>query len=82
MLLAETINSKRLVEWQFQKHGFEDRTKRSASFINYFQRQVDIKEQTTTIWLSARKHLPFCSGKHDLSFNDLDKDWLDRFKFT
>jgi len=86
MLLAETIKSKRLVEWQSQKHGFEDRTKRSASFIDYFQRQIDIKEQTTSrsnhsIWLSARKHLLFYCGKHDLSFDELDKDWLDGFKF-
>ncbi|GAB1049256.1 MAG: hypothetical protein SwBeaMacB_14420 [Shewanella algae] len=36
MLLAETIKSKRLVEWQSQKHRFENRTKRSASFIDYF----------------------------------------------
>ncbi|EEW3249758.1 site-specific integrase [Vibrio vulnificus] len=86
MLLAETIKSKRLVEWQSQKHGFEDRTKRSASFIDYFQRQIDIKEQTTSrsnhsIWLSARKHLLFYCGKHDLSFDELDKDWLDGFKY-
>ncbi|EGQ9303088.1 site-specific integrase [Vibrio vulnificus] len=86
MLLAETIRSKRLVEWQSQKHGFEDRTKRSASFIDYFQRQIDIKEQTTSrsnhsIWLSARKHLLFYCGKHDLSFDELDKDWLDGFKY-
>ncbi|HCH3360640.1 site-specific integrase [Vibrio parahaemolyticus] len=86
LLLAETIKSKRLVEWQSQKHGFEDRTKRSASFIDYFQRQVDIKGQTTStsnhsIWLSARKHLLFYCGKHDLSFDELDKDWLDGFKY-
>ncbi|HFQ5385567.1 TPA: site-specific integrase [Vibrio vulnificus] len=86
MLLAETIKSKRLVEWQSQKHGFEDRTKRSASFIDYFQRQIDLKEQTTStsnhsIWLSARKHLLFYCGKHDLSFDELDKDWLDGFKY-
>ncbi|MDG2768823.1 site-specific integrase [Vibrio parahaemolyticus] len=86
LLLAETIKSKRLVEWQSKKHGFEDRTKRSASFIDYFQRQIDIKEQTTSssnhsIWLSARKHLLFYCGKHDLSFDELDKDWLDGFKY-
>ncbi|MBE5132126.1 site-specific integrase [Vibrio parahaemolyticus] len=86
LLLAATIKSKRLVEWQSQKHGFEDRTKRSASFIDYFQRQIDIKEQTTStsnhsIWLSARKHLLFYCGKHDLSFDELDKDWLDGFKY-
>lgn len=86
LLLAETIKSKRLVEWQSQKHGFEDRTKRSASFIDYFQRQIDIKEQTTStsnhsIWLSTRKHLLFYCGKHDLSFDELDKDWLDGFKY-
>ncbi|MCR9565844.1 site-specific integrase [Vibrio alginolyticus] len=86
LLLAETIKSKRLVEWQSQKHGFEDRTKRSASFIDYFQRQIEIKEQTTStsnhsIWLSARKHLLFYCGKHDLSFDELDKDWLDGFKY-
>ncbi|ELA7137831.1 site-specific integrase [Vibrio alginolyticus] len=86
LLLAETIKSKRLVEWQSQKHGFEDRTKRSASFINYFQRQIDIKEQTSStsnhsIWLSARKHLLLYCGKHDLSFDELDKDWLDGFKY-
>ncbi|HBC3406884.1 site-specific integrase [Vibrio parahaemolyticus] len=86
LLLAETIKSKRLVEWQSQKHGFEDRTKRSASFIDYFQRQIDIKEQTTStsnhsIWLSARKHLLFYCGKHDLSFDELDKNWLDGFKY-
>ncbi|ENO1793578.1 site-specific integrase [Vibrio alginolyticus] len=86
LLLAETIKSKRLVEWQSQKHGFEDKTKRSASFIDYFQRQIDIKEQTTStsnhsIWLSARKHLLFYCGKHDLSFDELDKDWLDGFKY-
>ncbi len=86
LLLAETIKSKRLVEWQSQKHGFEDRTKRSASFIDYFQRQIDIKEQTSStsnhsIWLSARKHLLLYCGKHDLSFDELDKDWLDGFKY-
>ncbi|EGR2912423.1 site-specific integrase [Vibrio parahaemolyticus] len=86
ILLAETIKSKRLIEWQSQKHGFEDRTKRSASFIDYFQRQIDIKEQTTSssnhsIWLSARKHLLFYCGKHDLSFDELDKAWLDGFKY-
>ncbi|EHH1027379.1 site-specific integrase [Vibrio diabolicus] len=86
LLLAETIKSKRLVEWQSQKHGFEDRTKRSASFIDYFQRQIDIKEQTTStsnhsIWLSARKHLLLYCGNHDLSFDELDKDWLDGFKY-
>ncbi|GDY26426.1 transposase [Agarivorans sp. Toyoura001] len=83
--LAEAIKSKRLVEWQSQKHGFEDRTKRSASFIDYFQQQVSIKEQTTSrsnhsIWISARKHLLLYCGKHDLSFDELDKDWLEGFK--
>ena len=44
VLLAETIKSKRLVEWQSQKHRFENRTKRSASFIDYFHlnRQTEI----------------------------------------
>ncbi|MDF5512590.1 site-specific integrase, partial [Vibrio parahaemolyticus] len=31
--------------------------------------------------LSARKHLLFYCGKHDLSFDELDKDWLDGFKY-
>ncbi|MCV5928361.1 phage integrase SAM-like domain-containing protein, partial [Escherichia coli] len=34
-----------------------------------------------SIWLSARKHLLFYCGKHDLSFDELDKDWLDGFKY-
>ncbi|MEF1283414.1 phage integrase SAM-like domain-containing protein [Vibrio sp. M250220] len=47
------------------------------------QRQHN-KEQTTStsnhsIWLSARKHLRFYCGKHDLSFDELDKDWLGGF---
>ncbi|WP_442871226.1 phage integrase SAM-like domain-containing protein [Agarivorans sp. 3_MG-2023] len=87
MLLAETIKGKRLVEWQSQKHGFEDRTKQEASFIDYFQQQVDIKDQTTSksnysIWISAQKHLLVYCGKHDLNFEELDKDWLDGFKYT
>ncbi|GAB1622218.1 site-specific integrase [Agarivorans albus] len=86
LLLAEIIKGKRLVEWQSQKHGFEDRTKREASFIDYFQQQVDIKDQTTSksnysIWISAQKHLLFYCEKHDLSFDELDKDWLDGFKY-
>ncbi|MGB0893158.1 MAG: site-specific integrase [Parashewanella sp.] len=83
--LAELIMSKRLVEAQSKKHGFEDKTKLTASFMDYFQSLSDIKRETTTssnhsIWVSTKNHLQAYIKNGDIAFQDITKEWLEGFK--
>ena len=83
--LAELIMSKRLVESQSQKHGFEDLTKRTASFMDYFQMLSDIKQETTSVsnhstWVSTQNHLRAYTKGRDITFENITKEWLEGFK--
>jgi integrase len=80
--LAEAIRAKRLVEIQNKKYGFDDTQKLQSSFPDYFKKQVEERKRTGSYgnWLSAYQILvKFLNGK-DLTFEEVDTNFLEKFK--
>ena len=81
--LAETIRSKRHLEIKNGIYGFNDSGKMKGSFINYVDYLADKRKDSAGNygnWDSALKHLKKFSNNHDVSFNQIDKKWLESFK--
>jgi integrase len=79
---AETIRSKRHLEIQNGIYGFKDQGKAKGSFIRYFEYLAE--KRVASIgnygnWDSTLKHLRKFV-KNDVTFNQIDKRWLDDFK--
>ncbi|WP_335901461.1 site-specific integrase [Shewanella algae] len=84
MRIAEAVRSKRLLESETSRHGLEDRTKRAASFFDYYDQVTASKETGSksnwSIWVSAGHHLRRYNGKAELTFEEMDKNLLEGFK--
>jgi integrase len=80
--LAEAIRSKRHLEMQNGIYGFQDHGKMKGSFLRYFEYLTESKKDSHGNygnWDSVMKHLKkYC--KHDVTFSQVDKAWLDGFK--
>ncbi|MBE4620278.1 site-specific integrase [Vibrio navarrensis] len=85
MRAAEAARSTRTLESATSKFGLEDRTKRAASFFDYYDRVTSTKETETvksnwSIWISAGLQLRRYHGKAELTFEEIDKNFLEGFK--
>ncbi|WP_452603258.1 phage integrase SAM-like domain-containing protein [Pontimicrobium sp. MEBiC06410] len=80
--LAETICAQRQIEIQNGIYGFQDIEKLKGSFITYVTALAEKKNTSSGNygnWNSMLKHLKtFCPT--DVSFQDIDKDFVERFK--
>jgi integrase len=85
MRLAEAIKSKRIVEAQSGKHGFDDNTKIKASFVKFFKSVMEEKQRTTaqsngSVWDGCYKQFLKYHSEQDLSFENLTPEFIDGFK--
>lgn len=80
--LAEAIRSKRHLELQNGIYGFQDQGKMKGSFLRYFEYLTEARKDSQGNygnWDSVMKHLKkYC--KHDVTFSQVDKAWLEGFK--
>lgn len=80
--LAESIRSKRHLEAQNQIYGFRDKEKQKGNFLTFFEALTEKKKASVGNygnWDSTKKHLQAYDPK-GVSFERLDKDWLEGFK--
>ena len=83
LLLAETIQAKRQLEIQSGIYGFQDQAKLKASFIKYVELQTEQRMNSSGNygnWDSALKHLRTFNNNNDISFQDVNVDYLKRLK--
>jgi integrase len=85
MRLAEAIKSKRIVEAQSGKHGFDDNTKVKASFAKFFKSVMEEKQRTTAqsngaVWDGCYKQFLKYHPEQDLTFENLTPEFIDGFK--
>ncbi|WP_199171643.1 phage integrase SAM-like domain-containing protein [Pollutimonas nitritireducens] len=84
LLKVEAIRAKRLLERESSRHSLDDRSKLSASFFDYFDQLTDEKAMGSrsnySIWISTRHHLRRYHGQEELTFEEIDKDFLDGFR--
>lgn len=81
---AEAARSARLVESHSNKFQLEDRVKLASSFYEYYDKLTASKESGSSsnysIWISAGKHLRTYHGRAELTFEELDKKFLEGFR--
>ncbi|HFG2088334.1 TPA: site-specific integrase [Vibrio cholerae] len=81
---AEAARSARLVESHSNKFQLEDRVKLASSFYEYYDKLTASKESGSSsnysIWISAGKHLRSYHGRAELTFEELDKKFLEGFR--
>ncbi|EGQ9125426.1 site-specific integrase [Vibrio parahaemolyticus] len=81
---AEASRSARLVESHSNKFQLEDRVKLASSFYEYYDKLTASKESGSSsnysIWISAGKHLRSYHGRAELTFEELDKKFLEGFR--
>lgn len=81
--LAEAIRATRLIEYQNGKYGFTDTYKKQGSFLDYFKQQTDKRKASTGSygnWQSTYQVLLKFTGSKDLTFEEVDTDFLEKFK--
>lgn len=82
--LAEAVRSKRVVELQNGKYGFDKAYKLDTNFLEYYcrlceQRHGEMSLGTWGNWLGAYRHLKaYC--KPNTTFADITPDWVRGFK--
>ena len=82
LALAESIRSKRQIEIQNGIYGFQDQSKLKGSFLRYVEYLAEKRKSSQgnyDNWDSALKHLKKYV-KFDVSFGQVDKNWLDGFR--
>lgn len=81
---AEAIRAKRLYEHESGKHNLNDVSILKSSFFDYFQSVTDQKASGSTsnhsIWMSAFRHLKRYHQLPELTFEEVNQDFLDGFK--
>ncbi|NOH57662.1 site-specific integrase [Alteromonas sp. 07-89-2] len=84
MRQAEAAKSARLVESLSNKFQLEDRVKLASSFFDYYDQLASTKESGSasnySIWISAGKHLRNYHGRAELTFEEIDKPFLEGFR--
>ncbi|WP_031209541.1 site-specific integrase [Marinobacter sp. EVN1] len=81
---AEAIRAKRLYEYETGKHGLGGSNQLKASFFDYFQSITDEKAEGSqsnhSVWVSTLKHLKVFHKLPDLTFEEVDQTFLERFR--
>ena len=81
--LAESIRSKRHLEIKNGIYGFSDSGKMKGSFIKYFEYLTEKRNDSDGNygnWDSTLKHINKYVNNADVTFNQIDKKWLEDFK--
>ncbi|MCT4001755.1 site-specific integrase [Elizabethkingia anophelis] len=82
-LLAESIRSQKILEFQSRQHGFVSSTSGRVGFLEYFSKMVEKKYEvdgTYGNWDSTLKHLKtYCKGM-DIQISKVDEVFLEGFK--
>jgi len=82
LLLANKIKAKRTLEVQDAAHGFSNRQKLEANFLDYFKQLAEDRKQSKgnyDNWLSSYNYLKKFS-QEDLRFKNIDEDFVRRFR--
>ena len=82
LALAESIRSKRHLELQNSRYGFQDVEKINGSFLRYFEQLTEKRKSSQNTygnWSSAQKQLEKFV-KLDITFAQIDKQWLENLK--
>jgi integrase len=81
--LAEDIRYKREKELLNGTYNIEDRSRADGSFLEFFKKLMETKRESIGNygnWHSTKLHLDgYCEGG-DVSFKQIDKEWLQGFK--
>lgn len=81
---AEAARSARLVESHGNKFQLEDRVKMASSFFDYYDQLTAARESGSasnySIWISSGKHLRNYHGRAELTFEEIDKQFLEGFR--
>lgn len=75
LALAESIRSKRIVELFNDEHGFMNKFKQKANFVEYFEKLVNDRPADRPTWHNMLLKLKtFTNGT--VRFDEIDADWL------
>ncbi|RWY50391.1 tyrosine-type recombinase/integrase [Mucilaginibacter gilvus] len=81
--MAEAIRATRLLEHQNKRYGFTDTHRGQGSFLDYFKKETNKRRASSGSygnWQSTYQVLlKFTDGK-DLTFEEADTDFLEKFK--
>lgn len=84
LVTAEAIRAKRILGIATGKHQFVSKTRLSSSFYDYIEKICDEKSEGSksnhSVWLSAIKHLKKYHALPELTFEEIDKDFLESFR--
>lgn len=81
--LAESIKAKRIIEMQDGNYNVITGFKSQASFIKYFKQLRDERKSSESNfgnWDSTYKHLVGFTNGRDVTFAEVNEDFLNRFK--
>jgi len=76
--LAEITRAKREIEFASNDHGVVPRFKKKASFIEYFERLAEEKNDKS--WRHTLLYLREFTGKGGITFSGVTEEWLEEFK--
>ena len=80
--IAETLRAEKQIELQYSQHGIQDDDQQDRSFLDYFSELTEKRKASKGNygnWDSVYKHLRKYTGQ-DVTFRDLDKDFVQGFK--
>lgn len=84
MRQAEAARAARQVEAHGNKFQLENRIKTASSFFDFYDRITEKKKAGSASnhanWVSAGKHLRRYHGKAELTFEEIDEEFLEGFK--
>ena len=81
MRLAEAILAKRLVELRNNEYGFRT-SNEDVRFFDYLQNHIDnhTHGNNRLVWDSTARHLHNYEPNGDITFGQIDSDWINGFK--
>lgn len=84
MRLAEAARASRLIESHTSKFQLQDSVKNASSFFEYFDKMTATKaigsKSNYSVWIAVGKHLRRFVGRSELTFEQIDKTFLEKFK--
>ena len=81
--LAEAVKAQLTIDIKNNQHGFKTSDKSKTLFFNYFQKLVDDRRESKGNhgnWLGALKHLKLFCPNQNITFQQIDKEFINGFK--